>query len=479
MKVLDRYILISYLTKFISFFIIIMIVFIFQTIWMFIDDLAGKELDAEILFKFIIYYCPKLIPLVLPLTVLLASIMTYGDLAENYEFAAIKSSGISLLRSMKSLLIFNTLLCFCVFFISNNLIPYSEFKSYNLRKNLAKVKPTLAISKGIFNTMGNMNIKVEDKYGIDNNNLSNVIIHKTNKYNDNLTVIKSETGQLIFDESLNVLNIVLNDGYRYEEILTEGTSNKEFKPHTTIKFKKHTIVFNLKTFYEVDFSQEKYNNTFRMQNIKQLKFSVDSLEIKLAQQYNNFSESFYKRTGLYSFQTSYKGSGNIDKIDIDNHKTILDDFEERYRKPILKSIQRNIENQRVTLSTQKTNFFVRNKLINLHKLSYYEKFAIALSPLILFILGSSLGAIIRKGGFGYPVVFALMIFLIYHFIGTFSKNAAEDGTISATFGSIISTLIILPLSIYLFRRASMDKEIFSIEYFSSKFLNFFKIKNEN
>lgn len=479
MKILDRYILISYLTKFISFFIIIMIVFIFQTIWMFIDDLAGKELDAEILFKFIIYYCPKLIPLVLPLTVLLASIMTYGDLAENYEFAAIKSSGISLLRSMKSLLIFNTLLCFCVFFISNNLIPYSEFKSYNLRKNLAKVKPTLAISEGIFNTMGNMNIKVEDKYGVDNNNLSNVIIHKTNKYNDNLTVIKSETGQLVFDESLNVLNIVLKDGYRYEEILSEGTNNKEFKPHTTIKFKKHTIVFDLKTFYEVDFSQEKYNNTFRMQNIKQLKFSIDSLEIKLAQQYNNFSESFYKRTGLYSFQTSYKGSGNIDKINIENHKTILDDFEERYKKPILKSIQRNIENQRVTLSTQKTNFFVRNKLINLHKLSFYEKFAISLSPLILFILGSSLGAIIRKGGFGYPVVFALMIFLLYHFIGTFSKNTAEDGTINATFGSIISTLIILPLSIYLFKRASMDKEIFSIEYLSSKFINFFKIKNEN
>ena len=123
-----------------------MVVFIFQTIWMFIDDLAGKELDAEILFKFIIFYCPKLIPLVLPLTVLLASIMTFGDLAENYEFAAIKSSGISLFRSMKSLLIFNTVLCFCVFFISNNLIPFSEFKSYNLRKNLAKVKPTLAIT---------------------------------------------------------------------------------------------------------------------------------------------------------------------------------------------------------------------------------------------------------------------------------------------------------------------------------------------
>ena len=92
-----------------------------------------------------------------------------------------------------------------------------------------------------------MNIKVDDKYGIDNNKLNDVIIHKTNKYNDNLTVIKSKSGQLVFDESLDVLNIVLNDGYRYEEILTEGNNNKEFKPHTTIKFDKHTIVFDLKT----------------------------------------------------------------------------------------------------------------------------------------------------------------------------------------------------------------------------------------
>ena len=111
MKVLDRYILKSYLTKFFSFFLLIMLVFIFQTIWMFIDDLAGKEIDFEIIFKFLIFYCPKLIPLVLPLTVLLASIMTFGELAENYEFAAIKSSGISLFRSMKSLMIFNISFC--------------------------------------------------------------------------------------------------------------------------------------------------------------------------------------------------------------------------------------------------------------------------------------------------------------------------------------------------------------------------------
>ena len=114
-----------------------MFVFIFQTIWMFIDDLAGKEVDYEIIFKFLFYYS-KLIPLILPLTVLLTSIMTFGDLAENYEFAAIKSSGVSLIRSMRSLIAFNLILCISVFFVSNNLIPYAEFKSYNLEKILQK-----------------------------------------------------------------------------------------------------------------------------------------------------------------------------------------------------------------------------------------------------------------------------------------------------------------------------------------------------
>ena len=117
MKILDKYILKSYIKKFFSFFVLIMFVFIFQTIWMFIDDLAGKEVDYEIIFKFLLYYTPKLIPLILPLTVLLASIMTFGDLAENYEFAAIKSSGISLIRSMRSLIAFNLILCISVFFV--------------------------------------------------------------------------------------------------------------------------------------------------------------------------------------------------------------------------------------------------------------------------------------------------------------------------------------------------------------------------
>ena len=468
MKILDKYILESYMKKFFSFFILIMFVFIFQTIWMFIDDLAGKEVDYEIIFKFLLYYTPKLIPLILPLTVLLASIMTFGDLAENYEFVAIKSSGVSLIRSMRSLIAFNLILCISVFFVSNNLIPYAEFKSYNLRKNLAKVKPTLAITEGVFNNVGIMNIKVENKFGLDNSNLEGIIIHKSNINNDNNIVIKASSGKLVSNEYSNVLKIELNDGYRYEEIYTKNSNTEEYKPQTKIYFEKHEIYIDLKQLNNVDFSDEKYSNTFRMQNINELKLSIDSLENKLVNQYQDFSNNFYKRTGIYNFQTNY--INNSDVPDINSFNTILENFDKVSKIQIIASMQNNIENQINNLKTQRTNFFIREKLINLHKSNLHGKFAISFAAIILFFVGAPLGAIIRKGGFGYPVVIALLFFLTYHFVGTFSRNAAEDGSINPFIGSWVSNLIMIPVSIYLLIRASSDKSILNIDSVYNEFL---------
>ena len=137
-----------------------MFIFIIQTFWLFIDEFAGKGIDAEVIFKFLAFYSPKLYPLVMPLSVLLASIMTYGALAENYEFAAMKSTGISLQRALMSLVVFHFFLGIGSFYFSNHVIPLGEFKYFNLRRNLAKLKPALAITEGIFNEIGEMNIKV-------------------------------------------------------------------------------------------------------------------------------------------------------------------------------------------------------------------------------------------------------------------------------------------------------------------------------
>jgi len=464
MKIIDKYILTSYLKIFFSFFIILMLIFLIQIIWVFIDDLAGKEVDFEIIFKFLLYYSPKLLPLVLPLTVLLASIMTFGNLSENYELAAIKSSGISLFKSMRSLILFNLLLCVGMFFIANTLIPYAEFKSYNLRKNLAKLKPALAITEGVFNDINTMNIKVAEKYGPDNNLLKDVIIHKNTYNSKNLIVIKAEEGKLINTDSDEILQLVLKNGNRYEEIENQKPSDKQVKPHTYVSFEKYIINIDLSDFNQVDFGEEKYNNTYRMQNISQLKYSIDSLSKKLAFRYSNFGKSFYTRTGITNFTRNVRmNKKKIDKNLYTNYKIHLSDYPKDIQVSIVNSSLDNLSSQKQVLSNQKNTFFIKEKIINLHKSNLFDKYAFALTSIILFFVGAPLGALIRKGGFGLPMVISLTLFLAYNFIGTFTRNAAEDGSIDAMLGSWVPNIIMLPLGIYLIWRASADKAIFNLD----------------
>lgn len=140
-----------------------MFIFVLQTIWLYIGELAGKDLDVEVILKFLLYFSPKLVPLVLPLTILVSSIMVFGAFAENYEFAAMKSSGISLQRAMRGLTVFIVFVSLVAYFFANNVIPAAEFKSINLRKNIAQLKPAMAITEGVFNDLGDFNIKVAKK----------------------------------------------------------------------------------------------------------------------------------------------------------------------------------------------------------------------------------------------------------------------------------------------------------------------------
>ena len=176
-----------------------MFIFIFQTIWLFIGDFAGKGLDIEIIGKFLFYILPNLIDKVLPLTVLLSSILTFGTFAENYEFAAMKASGISLQKAMRSLIVFVIFLGIVTFYFSDTVIPVAEQKIYNLRRNIAKIKPAIAITEGVFSDFEGteMNIKVDKKYGEQDRFLDNVIIHQKTKTGINNTVIRAKTGELI------------------------------------------------------------------------------------------------------------------------------------------------------------------------------------------------------------------------------------------------------------------------------------------
>ena len=197
-------------------FVILFFIFILQTVWLFIAELAGKDLDLIMVLKFLLFAMPRIIPLVLPLSVLLSSIMTFGNLAENYEFAAMKSAGISLQRAMKSLIVFISILSVISFFFANNIIPYAEYKFINFRKNIAQVKPALAIAEGQFNDVGFYNIKVNKKSGKEGNTLTGITIHKKSKIGDgSKTVIKAKDGELISSEASSVFKLSLKCLYYY------------------------------------------------------------------------------------------------------------------------------------------------------------------------------------------------------------------------------------------------------------------------
>ena len=435
MKIIDRYILSSYLRRLLGVFAICMIIFIIQTFWLFVDDLAGKGLDIIIILRFLLYYSPKLVPLVLPLSVLLASLMTYGDLAENYEFAAMKSTGISLQRAMRSLILFHVVLGIGSFYFSNYVIPFGELKSYNLRKNLAKLKPALAIREGIFNDLGSISIKVEDKYGKDNRFLTDVVIHEKSPDQKNNIVIKAENGELISETSDAMLQLVLYNGNRYEIIQPQKAVDRRRHPHAKVAFEQYNMNIDLSEFNNVNLEEENYKSTFRMQKVDQLNKNIDSLEGVFSKQKEVFAENFKKSSPVTALA---KNNGIIEKLDSVLQANVLNFAQVSRNYQWIEITQGALSKTRRKLSTlenKKKSFFVMQKFINLHKITRNDKYTLMFASIILFLIGASLGAIIRKGGFGLPLVLAVIIFLTYHYIGMFGKNAAEDNSISPALAS--------------------------------------------
>jgi len=462
LKILDRYILTTYLKTFFIVFTILMMIFILQSVWVYISELAGKDLEIVVVLKFLLYVSPRIVVLVLPLTILLASIMVFGGFSENYEFAAMKSTGISLQRAMKSLSVFIVFLAVISFFFANSVIPFAEFNFYSLRRNIAKVKPAMAIAEGQFNQLNEINIKVAEKSGENGEFLRDVIIHqKKGTYTGNFTVIKANTGEFISDESSDILQLVLFDGNYYDEIQHKDyTKRTKNRPQVKSTFEKYIINIDVSQFNNIDFESKENITKHTMLNVVDLKTAIDSLNIKRSDVLTTFSETMLKRTNHHTLNLNYKVS-ELDSIT--ETVDVLKLYEER------KSIQL-IELALNTTKTAKKDLTSRSKTmldtlvtVNKHVVALHDKFALGLSCIILFFVGAPLGALIRKGGIGLPLVIAILIFLTYHFIGLFAKNSSEDSSVDPVLAAWLSSLILLPFSIYLTNRATKDRALIDFD----------------
>lgn len=440
-----------------------MLIFVLQTIWLYIKELAGKDLDIEVIFKFLFYFTPKLIPLVLPLTILLASIMVFGSFAENYEFAAMKSTGISLQRAMSGLSVFIVILGITTFFFSNNVIPWAELKSYNLRRNIAKLKPAMVLAEGQFNPISTYNIKFDKKHGEKDQHqyLDNVVIHK--KGNDgrkNATVIKSKTGELISSENSNIIKLILNDGNYYEDIYSKDPKERNKKPFAKSSFKTYTMNIDISQMNDVDMNEESQTDKHSMLDVVDLNKAIDSLEIKRKEDHETFSKSIFQRTSIMANNHRISKVKERDSVSLGS---LLDSLELKRQVELVDMAQKTMASAKQLIISRETPIKAADSIINRHYISLHEKFALGLACIVLFFVGAPLGALIRKGGIGLPMVVAILLFLTYHFIGIFATNSAKNGGFNPILASWFSTLIMLPLGVFLTKRATADKGLFEFD----------------
>ncbi|WP_366183017.1 LptF/LptG family permease [Flavobacterium ovatum] len=468
MKILDRYLLKTFSITFTTVFVILFFIFILQTIWLFIAELAGKDLDAPMIFKFLMFSMPRIIPLVLPLSILLASIMTFGNLAENYEFAAMKSAGISLQRAIIPLTIFITVLSIVAFLFANNVIPYAEYKFINFRKNIAQVKPALAITEGQFSDVGIYNIKVNKKSGDNGNSLTGITIHKKSTMGDgSKTVIKAKDGELISSEKSSILKLVLNNGNYYEDIVPKKYEDRNKLPFAKSAFKKYTINIDLSQLNKVEVNEEQVSNTNTMLTVSELNYTLDSLHKNLDTEITSFSENINLQTGITAISNSNKIVADSLKKFKAMPKNILSLFKNEEKLNILKTAASNILSTSYNIDASKANLENKQKMINEHYLALYDKFVIAFACFLMFFIGAPLGAIIRKGGLGLPIVFAVFIFITFHFINTFGKRISQEDGLSPFLGAWMSSFILTPVAVFLTYRATNDIGLINMDVITS------------
>lgn len=459
MKIIDKYLLKSFLITFATVFVILFFIFILQSIWLFIAELAGKDLDALTIFKFIFYYSPIMVPLVLPLSILLASIMTFGSFAENYEFAAMKSGGISLGRAMKYLIVCTVLFSGIAFLFANNIIPEAQYRFINLRKSIIQTKPAMAIGEGQFSKIGTTTtIHVEKKSGENGSFLEGITMHmKKGEFGTVTTVIKAKKGVLKSDESTNLLQLDLLDGNYYEDIHPKKFEDRDKLPFAKSSFKKYTVTIDLAKLNGASDEGAEIVNAYNMLNMSELKYTIDSLQSSFNNDVLSYSENIDKTTESLTANAIVL---NDNRVELPKSKKVADDlmslFSADKKALVVDVAKNNINNTIFSLDGYKTDLEFKQNNINDHWIGYYDKILVAYSCLLMFFIGAPLGAIIRKGGLGLPIVFAVLIFIVFNFANTFGKKLAGQDAIPPFIGVAAGALILTPFAILFTYRATKD-----------------------
>ena len=442
------------------------------------DDLIGKGFEWYTIAELMMYASASNVAMALPLAVLLSSIMTFGSLGENYELVAIKSAGISLQKAMQPLFIFIIGLSLVSFFFSDYMLPKANLKYGSLLWDMRNKKLSFLIKPGVFNnSIPNYALLVERKGEAGSDSLFNITIYDHTGGNGIAKIIKAERGRMAKTSDDKYLILQLINGVRYEE--SQGTGSNSFNPRQTfsrMRFKQTEVKFDFSSFSKLSRTQEdSFRNNAQMLNRKELIIRRDSLQRSI----DSVDKSTKLNVGIYYRQnSSYKGYTKIKLPPKIIKGSVLNVIPKDNRFQALQSGFDQAETIKQMLDNKITDHDLREKEIIKAQVEYQRKYTLAVSCLLLFFIGAPLGAIIRKGGLGLPVVIAIVFFLVYHILSTVAEKSAKEGSLDPIFGIWAAIIILTPLGIFLTYKATVDSALFDVDYYKQFVVRLFKKKNK-
>ncbi len=472
MKVLNRFIFRAYLGPLVLTFFIAMFVLQMQWLWKYIDDLIGKGLPSSIIFELLAYATTTLIPMALPLAILLASIMTFGNLGENYELLAIKSSGISLFKIMRPLIIFNIIVSISAFYFSNNILPWANLKMSALMYDVKNQSPELSIKEGaFFNDIEGYSIRVGQK-NTETGLLRDIMVYDHSERRGNVYVTIADSGYMNMTTDKQYMILNLFQGSTYSDILAKDrkSDKKSFRRDT---FEEETMRFQMDGGDLERTDEGLFKRHYQMMNIEQLANNKDSLQVKLAQRKalfgtNLLRSNYFKR--LNNGEENELDSAITDSLNYEGMVALLNALDEDKQNQVLKIAANYARSTKSYIGTTHRDMVNSSRLINRHWIEWHRKFTLSFACLVFFFIGAPFGAIIRKGGLGMPLIVSVVLFILYYILSISGENLVKEGLIPAYQGMWVSAAVLLPLGIFLSYKAATDSVILSKEAYIKFFV---------
>ena len=470
----------SFAGPFVATFFISMFVLLMQALWRMIDELVGKGLDNSIIAEFLFYVSITLVPMALPLAVLLASIMTFGSLGENYELIALKAAGISLYRIMKPLIVLIILMTIFAFFFSNNVLPIANLKMNSLYYDIRRQKPEMSFKEGIFtNDLEGYSIKV-DRIDKNTGMMYNILIYTHKDGQGNYEVTKADSGLMKSNLVANAMELTLYSGHTYTDEGMQNSKARKSFPFRRLKFGKEVISIELPNTDFKRTDEDAFRSHAIMLNLSQLEQRIDSVQDYLQTKKKGEAKRLLSSNYLRNKNSNVKQDSILvaeSKDTYINSDSLFLDLDPAEQQEALTSAVRYAREVKQKSGENEFYYTSQQEQVIRNQLEWHRKFSLSFACFIFFFIGAPLGAIIRKGGLGMPVVVSVFLFIVYYIIDMMGIRSAREAVIAPQVGAWISSFVLLPLGIILTYKSVTDSSMMNMDAYNNFFKKIFSFFN--